>query len=73
MTIEQMRGEIGLVYPGTAWAAKVSRMSDNQVYAVYQRMSVCGKLDEAKKERRRKASAPVSKQLSIFDKEFQAS
>ena len=70
MTIEQMRGEISLAYPGQAWAARVGRMSESQVYAVYHRLSTTGKLEEAAKERRRKASAPVLQQISFFDKEY---
>lgn len=70
MTIDQMRGEISLAYSGPAWAARVSRMSDNQVCAVYHRLSVTGKLEEAAEERKRKASSPRFKQISIFDKEY---
>ena len=70
MTIEQMRGEISLAYSGPAWAARVNRMSDNQVLAVYRRLSTTGKLEEAAKERKRKASSPSYHQISIFDKEY---
>ena len=66
-SIEQMRGEISLVYPGAAWAAKVNRMSENQVCAVYHRMSTTGKLEEAAKERQRDRRV---KQLSFFDKGY---
>ena len=71
MTIEKMRGEIALAYPGMAWAARVSRMSDEQVIAVYHRLSTTGKLEEAYEERRRNRS-PEFRQLSIFDKEYSA-
>ena len=72
MTIEQMRGEISLAYSGQAWAARVSRMSESQVCAVYHRLSTTGKLEEAEKERRQKASSPYiyGKQMSLFDKEY---
>lgn len=69
MTIERMRGEISLAYPGTAWTARVSRMSDEQVVAVYHRLSTTGKLDEAY-EQRRKNRTPEYQQVSIFDKEY---
>lgn len=67
MTIEQMRGEISLAYPGVAWTARVKRMSDNQVVAVYHRLSATGKLEEAMKERKRNHSPQYYQQLSIFD------
>lgn len=74
MTIEQMRGEISLAYSGPAWAARVGRMSDSQVCAVYHRLSTTGKLEEAAKERRQKASpslySPKQQQISFFDKEY---
>lgn len=67
MTIEQMRGEISLAYSGPAWQARVKRMSESQVCAVYHRLSTTGKLEEAAKERHRKATSPRCKQLSFFD------
>lgn len=70
MTIEQMRGEISLAYSGPAWQARVKRMSEDQVCAVYHRLSTTGKLEEAARERRRKASSHICKQLSFFDKEY---
>lgn len=69
MTIESMRGEISLAYPGTAWTARVSRMSDEQVVAVYHRLSTTGKLEEAYEERKRNRT-PEYRQLSMFDKEY---
>lgn len=66
MTIEQMRNEISMAYPGDGWKLKVARMIDNQVIAVYHRLATTGKLDEAAKERKRK-SIPEYKQLSIYD------
>ncbi len=70
MTIDQMRGEISLAYSGPAWAARVNRMSDNQVLAVYHRLNTTGKLEEAAKERRKKASSPSVHQMSFFDKGY---
>lgn len=73
MTVNQMRGEISLAYPGGAWAARVNRMSDNQVIAVYHRLSTTGKLEEAAKERKNKKPAPLYfQQMSMFDKEYAA-
>lgn len=71
MTVERMRGEIALAYPGGAWAARVSRMSDEQVIAVYHRLSTTGKLEEAYEERRRNKT-PEFRQISMFDKEYSA-
>lgn len=70
MTIDQMRGEISLAYSGPAWAARVNRMSDNQVIAVYHRLSTTGKLEEAAKERRKKVSSPFVHQMSFFEKGY---
>lgn len=70
MTIEQMRSEISLAYPGEAWTARVNRMGDNQVIAVYHRLSTTGKLEEAMNERKKKKSSPEYVQLSMFDKGF---
>ena len=70
MTIEQMRGEISLAYSGPAWQARVNRMSENQVCAVYHRLSTTGKLEEAARERRKKVSPSYCKQISFFDKEY---
>lgn len=67
MTIEQMRGEISLAYSGAAWQARVNRMSDSQVCAVYHRLSTTGKLEEAAKER---YFRPKQQQMSMFDKEY---
>lgn len=47
MSVEQMRGEIALVYAGDKWRSRVARMSENQVMAVYYRLSQTGKLEEA--------------------------
>ena len=35
MDIEMMRNVIGRVYPGDSWRDKVSKMSDEQVTAIY--------------------------------------
>lgn len=71
MTIEQMRGEIRLAYNGPAWTARVNRMSDEQVYAVYHRLSITGKLEEAAAERK-KNRTPKFQQMTMFDKEYAA-
>lgn len=71
MTVEQMRGEIRLAYTGVAWTARVDRMSDNQVIAVYHRLSTTGKLEEAAAERKRNRT-PAFRQTSFFDKEYAA-
>ena len=42
MTIEQMRFEVARLYPGAAWQAKVARMPDGQIIAIYKRQ-VLGK------------------------------
>lgn len=65
MNIEEMRKEISRVYDGIAWKNRVNRMSDNQVCAVYHRMSTTGKLEEASKNKR------GYKQLSFFDEGYQ--
>lgn len=36
MSIEQMRAKISVLYQGN-WADRVARMSDAQVYSIYQR------------------------------------
>ena len=71
MSVEKMRGEIRLAYPGVAWTARVDRMSDEQVIAVYHRLSVTGKLEEAYEERKRNKT-PQMRQISFFDKEYAA-
>ena len=67
MSIEQMRGEIRLAYPGVAWTARVDRMSDQQVIAVYHRLSSTGKLEEALQERKKNRAPAFYKQVSMFD------
>ena len=44
MSIEQMRGILSRVYISQFWKAKVNKMSDKQVYAVYMRFLEEGKL-----------------------------
>ena len=58
MSIEEMRGEIALAYTGEKWKARVSRMGDSQVFAVYTRLSQTGKLEEAAKERETRKHRP---------------
>lgn len=38
MSVEQMREALRKSYPGPAWSAKVDKMSDHQVLAVYNRL-----------------------------------
>lgn len=38
MSVQQMRDALKKVYPGPRWSAKVDKMSDNQVIAVYNRL-----------------------------------
>lgn len=66
----RMRHEIALAYPGDRWKQRVSRMDQSQVCAVHHRLSTTGKLEEAARERHKKASPPYCKQLSFFDKEY---
>lgn len=37
MSIEQMRSKVKEAYQGDKWKQKVSKMSDNQVLAIYRR------------------------------------
>ena len=53
MKIDQMRGDVSHAYPGEAWKARVSRMSDSQVIAVWHRFSETGKFDETSREMQR--------------------
>jgi hypothetical protein len=39
MSVEQMRAYVINAYKGPSWAQKVSKMSDNQVIAIYYRLS----------------------------------
>lgn len=48
MTIEQMRGILSRVYISQFWKAKVAKMSEKQVYAVYMRFLEEGKLKGVK-------------------------
>lgn len=48
MSIEQMRGILSRVYVSQFWKAKVNKMSDKQVYAVYMRFLEDGKLKGVK-------------------------
>lgn len=44
MSIEQMRKAIKEAYPGADWPSKVDKMSDRQVFAVYDRLRTDKKL-----------------------------
>jgi hypothetical protein len=41
MSVVQMRESIKKVYPGEKWNKRVSKMSDNQVIAIYNKF-LCG-------------------------------
>lgn len=44
MTIEQQRNEVARAYSSEVWKAKVKRMPDMQVIAIYMRLKVSGKI-----------------------------
>lgn len=44
MSIQQMRKAIEDVYQGESWKHKVSRMSDNQIIAIYHKFLTSKKL-----------------------------
>lgn len=48
MEVSQMRAKIIKVYPGERWRNKVSKMSDDQVIAIYHRFLYSGKFKEVK-------------------------
>lgn len=45
MTNDQMRYAISRVYSSDSWQRKVEKMSDAQVFAIYQKFSADGKFD----------------------------
>lgn len=51
MYVDQMRKALEDVYPVDRWLHKVSRMSDEQVMAVYYRFLYDGRFDKASRER----------------------
>lgn len=48
MTVEQMRSAIADVYFGPIWKAKVARMPDYQVMAIYFRFEKEGQFNQSK-------------------------
>ncbi|QFG08727.1 hypothetical protein PBI_INGRID_53 [Arthrobacter phage Ingrid] len=44
MSIHQMRAAVANAYPGGAWALRVQKMPDKQVYSTYMRLMNAGKL-----------------------------
>ena len=44
MTNANMREWVKSAYPGTNWAKKVDKMTDEQVLAIYQRLVQTGKI-----------------------------
>lgn len=44
MTTEQMRDLLSKYYPSQKWRDKVSKMSDGQVWSIYTRLSLSGKI-----------------------------
>ena len=55
-----MRAAIKSVYPNATWAAKVAKMYDMQVIAIYYKFERDGKFDKPKKEQ-------ATGQLTVFD------
>lgn len=51
MTPNQMREAVAAVYAGRKWKAKVAKMDDQQVFAVYQDFSRRGKFDKKAKQK----------------------
>ena len=45
MTAAQMRERLSKQYASEKWRNKVAKMSDSQVFAVYTRLSLSGKLN----------------------------
>lgn len=46
MTTEQMRTAIGEVYSSDSWSAKVKKMPDDQVVAIYYKFLASGKFEK---------------------------
>ena len=46
MTTEQMRTAIGEVYSSDSWNAKVKKMPDDQVVAIYYKFLAAGKFEK---------------------------
>lgn len=44
MSVEMMRHYVKEAYSGKAWKRKVSKMPDNQILAIYQRLLNDGKI-----------------------------
>ena len=65
MTTDQMRHAISRVYPSENWRHKVDKMSDGQVFAIYQKFLAEGKLDSDRQYK------PVNK-IQISRKEYEA-
>lgn len=66
MSISQMREAIAKVYEGIRWKARVSKMAENQVIAIYRSFQKSGKF-EKKKETVKRQSNSNYQQLTMFD------
>jgi hypothetical protein len=70
MSIDQMRKAIVEVYPGERWEAKVDKMSDGQIIAIYHKFLYDGKFDRKPKTsnlvfRRKSYIAPIAKNVTV--------
>jgi len=64
LSIEQMRTEVMNAYPGDKWKYRVNRMGEDQIIAVYHRLSQTGKLEEVREQ---KAYKPPRQEQIMFD------
>lgn len=55
MTNDQRRNYVAGLYPGPRWVARVGKMSDAQVFAIYQAKQ---QVDEEKKEKVKQDELP---------------
>jgi hypothetical protein len=69
MNIEMMKKEILKVYSGPKWVAKMKKMPDNQVIAIYYHFLKAGRFKKAEKDRqaKKKLEGFQPKQLSFDD------
>lgn len=43
-TLAQMRSEVLAAYPGEKWRARVSKMSDSQIFTLYTKFKALGRI-----------------------------